>query len=200
MSGKSTTIGLHHLPNALTLLRMGLVPVVAGVMMIGGPAALVIAAVLFAVASATDWLDGYAARRLNAVSDLGRMLDPIADKLLVVTVLVMLVALDRIAGVTVVAALVIMLREFLIGGVREFLAGIGSSGLKVTPIAKLKTAVQMVALVLLMLAGVVLPGLPLLLIGEVALWLSAALAAISGVDYLNKAAGQLRARAAARSV
>ena len=71
--------------------------------------------------------------------------------------------------------------------------------MKVTPIAKLKTAVQMVALVLLMLAGVVLPGLPLLLIGEVALWLSAALAAISGVDYLNKAAGQLRARAAARS-
>ncbi|MCB9959887.1 MAG: CDP-diacylglycerol--glycerol-3-phosphate 3-phosphatidyltransferase [Rhodospirillaceae bacterium] len=180
-------------------MRVGLVPVVAGVMMIGGPAALLVAAVLFAVASATDWLDGYAARRLNAESDLGRMLDPIADKLLVVTVLVMLVALDRIAGTTVVAALVIMLREFLIGGVREFLAGIGSGGLKVTQIAKLKTAVQMVALVLLMLAGVVLPDLPLMLVGEVLLWASAALAAVSGADYVRKAAAQLRARAAARS-
>ena len=182
----------RHIPNALTLLRIALVPVIVALMMADTPSMLLLAAILFCAASLTDWLDGYAARRLGVESNLGRMLDPIADKLLVVAVLVVLIAIDRIAGWAVVPALVIMLREFLVGGVREFLAGIGAAGLPSSPLAKVKTAVQMAALLTLMVAGEVLADLPLAMIGLVGLWLAAVLAAVSAGDYLAKALGQVR--------
>ena len=185
---------LRHLPNALTGLRIALVPAVSALVLIDTAPARLAALVLFILASATDWLDGYAARRLGATSDVGRMLDPIADKLLVVAVLVVLIAVDRIAGLAVAAALLIMLREFLVGGVREFLAGIGAAGLPSTPLAKWKTAVQMAALVLLIIGGDVASSLPLSVIGVATLWLAAALATITGVDYVVKAGAQLRAR------
>ena len=194
MTASHSTGRFRHLPNALTGLRIALVPAVCALVLVDTAPTRMAAVVLFILASATDWLDGYAARRLGAVSDVGRMLDPIADKLLVVAVLVALIAVDRIAGLAVAAALLIMLREFLVGGVREFLAGIGAAGLPSTPLAKWKTAVQMVALVLLMIAGDIASALPLSTVGEAILWIAAALATMTAVDYVVKAGGQMRAR------
>ena len=182
---------LDHLPNALTLFRIACVPVVAAFLSIDAPSARLAACALFAIAALTDWLDGYAARRLQRVSLLGRMLDPIADKLLVATVLLMLVAIGSIEGLALVAALAILLREILISGVREFLAGAGLPGLPVTMLAKWKTTVQLVAFGLLIIGDGVVPGLPLHDAGIVVLWAAAVITLVTGFEYLVGAIRQL---------
>ena len=182
---------LDHLPNLLTLFRIACVPVVAALLSIDAQSARLAACALFAVAALTDWLDGYAARRLQRVSLLGRMLDPIADKLLVATVLLMLVAVGSIDGVSIIAALAILLREILISGVREFRAGAGLPGLPVTVLAKWKTTVQLVAFGLLMIGDQAIPGLPLHDAGIVVLWVAAVLTLVTGFEYLVGAIRQL---------
>ena len=140
---------------------------------------------VFAVAGVSDWLDGFAARKLNAGSDFGRMLDPIADKVLVAVALMMLVAEGTSFPATIpppaplsllrlVPALIILSREILVSGLREFLAGTRVS-VPVTAIAKFKTAVQMVAIgamILTPLADEFLPGIPALTYAAVGLYSS----------------------------
>lgn len=172
------------LANRLTLLRVAIVPPLALLVMIEAPAARIVALLLFALAAATDYLDGRIARARNEITDLGRCLDPIADKLLVATVLVALVAADRAPWVPV---LLIVLRELGISGLREFLAGRGPS-LPVTQLAKWKTTVQMVALALL-LVGDLVPFVQLT--GEVLLWLAALLTVVTAVGYVRSAAAFL---------
>lgn len=172
-----------RLPNLLTFLRLAAAPGVALVFVaLPRPAADLAAFALFALASVTDWLDGWLARRLDAISALGRMMDPIADKAMVVIALAMLMAL---AGPTLWLTLpvaAILLREVAVSGLREFLAG--RVTVPVTAAAKAKTAAQMVAIGVLLLAGAVpvlwTPGLALL-------WLAAGLTAWTGADYFRRA-------------
>src|SRR6201992_1859741 len=145
---------MFALPNALTILRIVLVPVFAVAFVMPGDAARLVAFLVFVIAGVSDWLDGFAARKLKAGSDFGRMLDPIADKVLVAVALMMLVAegtftrynptTGALSLLRLVPAVIILSREILVSGLREFLAGTRVS-VPVTVLAKFKTAVQMVA-------------------------------------------------------
>src|SRR5580704_3102752 len=179
---------MFALPNAITMLRIVLVPVFAVAFVLPGDAARIIAFLVFAIAGASDWLDGFAARKLNAGSDFGRMLDPIADKVLVAVALMMLVAEGDVSEfnlttglhslLRLVPALIILSREILVSGLREFLAGTRVS-VPVTAIAKFKTAVQMVAIgamILTPLADEYFPDLPAktyLAVAYILLWVAA---------------------------
>lgn len=174
------------LPNLLTYGRMLAVPLV--VVCLFWPAETYmrwIALGIFIVAGITDFLDGYLARALSQQSSLGRMLDPIADKLLVAAVLLMLVADRSIASYSLWAALVILCREILVSGLREFLAELKVS-VPVSRLAKWKTFVQIVALGFLVAgpAGeAILPGT--VKIGLALLWIAALLTLYTGWDYMK---------------
>ena len=141
-------------PNAVTGLRIVMVPVLVGAFFIDGLTGLWLGFAVFAAAALSDFLDGWLARRLDQHSLLGRILDPIADKLLVAAALVMLATDDRAPVIAVVA---ILSREFLISGLREALAG--TVALPVQPLAKWKTAAQMGAIALLLLAPAIASSL-----------------------------------------
>lgn len=175
---------LSSLPNILTLSRIAIIPVVVALFFFSGPWSAWTAAGLFAAACITDWFDGYLARAWHEESLIGKFLDPIADKLLVAAVLIMLVATDRIDGLAVLPAVVILLREVMVSGLREFLAGL-RVGVPVSRLAKWKTGIQMLAIGWLIVGPDGPPGWPVTLIGEIGLWLAAALTLITGWDYLR---------------
>ena len=143
---------------------------------------------LYCLMGITDYFDGYLARAQGAVSRLGQFLDPIADKIMIAAVILMLVGTRHdaasITGIHLIPALVILLREIAVSGLREFLAGLQVS-VPVSQLAKWKTTLQLIALGALILAG----GLPLQLwireVGIVSLWIAAALTLITGWDYLR---------------
>lgn len=174
------------LPTWLSLLRILLIPPICVLISLDGPAAAWWALGLYVFACLTDYFDGVIARRFDMVSDLGRMADHIADKLLVASVIVMLVADGRIAGWTLAAAILLICRELLISGMREHLGG-RAVVLKVSWTAKWKTTVQMLALGFLILgdALVLPPPLTLIDIGTVGLWLAAVLSVVSGYGYVR---------------
>ena len=180
---------LTDIPNLLTLSRIAAIPLLVALVAVGRPATDLGACVVFAIAAITDYLDGRLARDWRQQSDLGRMLDPIADKLLVGAALMMLVGSGRLGALNLYPAVVIMLREILVSGLREYLAGV-RVGLPVTRLAKWKTGVQMAALGTL-LAGdgaaalLGLPWLPASLIGAAMLWVAALLTLVTGWDYLT---------------
>ncbi|MFZ0850245.1 MAG: CDP-diacylglycerol--glycerol-3-phosphate 3-phosphatidyltransferase [Hyphomicrobiaceae bacterium] len=183
-----TTPGLGSLPNVLTYLRILAVPaVVLCLMAIDGADGRWWALAVYVVACLTDWLDGFLARVWHQQSALGRMLDPIADKLLVGTTLLMLTSDNTISGVHMVAAVIILCREILVSGLREFLAELNMR-VHVTQLAKWKTTVQMIALGVL-LAGPagdkILPGITAT--GLAMLWVAALLTLWTGFDYLKAA-------------
>ena len=189
------------LPNLLTLSRIAAIPLIVGLCLMRSPAADLAACALFTAAALTDWLDGHLARRWRSTSEFGRMLDPIADKLLVGAVLMLLAGLGRLSDIGLVAAVVIMLREILVSGLREFLAGL-SQGLPVSRLAKWKTGVQMTALGMLVAgdASARLLGLgflPIGLAGEALLTLAAALTLVTGWDYLMASLRHVRGATAA---
>jgi CDP-diacylglycerol--glycerol-3-phosphate 3-phosphatidyltransferase/cardiolipin synthase len=178
---------LHSsLPNVLTYARILAVPaLVACLLLVQGEAGRWSAFAMFVLAAITDWLDGYLARAWEQQSTLGRMLDPIADKLIVGAALLMLVHDNTISGPSIVAAIIILCREILVSGLREFLAELNVK-VHVTELAKWKTAVQMVALSVLLAgpaAEEVVPGITLT--GIVFLWIAALLTLWSGFDYLK---------------
>ncbi len=180
---------LTDLPNVLTLSRIAAIPLLVVLLAIGTPVADLSACVVFAAAAITDYFDGMLARSRRQQSDLGRMLDPIADKLLVGAVLMLLVGQNRLSPWGIYPAIVIMLREILVSGLREYLAGI-RVGLPVTKLAKWKTGFQMGALGTLIAGNTTgailhLNFLPMSLIGETMLWVAAALTLITGWDYLT---------------
>ncbi len=179
-----------NLPNLLTYFRIALVPAVVVCFYIPGDASHWIALALFIVAGITDFFDGYLARAWEQQSNLGRMLDPIADKLLVAVVLIALTWQDIIAGFSLWAAIIILCREILVSGLREFLAELRVS-VPVTQLAKWKTAIQMVALGFL-LAGpaadnlLSTPGAQTFTnMGLTLLWIAAILTLYTGIDYFR---------------
>ncbi|MCY3828022.1 MAG: CDP-diacylglycerol--glycerol-3-phosphate 3-phosphatidyltransferase [Rhodospirillaceae bacterium] len=173
---------LLQAPNLLTLGRVAVVPFFVAAFWLPEPALHWAAFGLFALAGATDWLDGWLARRTGQVSDFGRFLDPVADKILVAAALVMLAATNRLSDAGVIAALVILVRELAVAGLREFLAG--TVAIPVSRLAKWKTAAQFAAIAVLLVAGAA-PALPLPPIGEALLWLAALLTVITGAAYLR---------------
>ncbi|MEP1932676.1 MAG: CDP-diacylglycerol--glycerol-3-phosphate 3-phosphatidyltransferase [Roseibium sp.] len=179
------------LPNILTYARIAAVPALAACFYFEGSTPRWIALAIFIVAAITDFFDGYLARAWQQQSALGRMLDPIADKLLVSVVLLMLAADGTIGGWSLVAAIIILCREILVSGLREFLAELQVS-VPVTQLAKWKTTVQMVALGFL-LAGPagesILPGTTL--VGLTSLWIAALLTLYTGYDYFRVGIGHL---------
>ncbi len=177
------------LPNLLTLSRIAAIPVVVLLAALQRPWADMAACVVFSTAAITDYFDGKIARDRGATSGFGRMLDPIADKLLVGAALMMLVGLDRLSGPGLFPAIVIMLREILVSGLREYLATL-RVGMPVTPLAKWKTGMQMGALGVLLAgdsgaATIWLGWLPISWLGEAMLWVAAALTLYTGWDYLT---------------
>ena len=176
------------LPNVLTYLRILAVPaIVLCLLLIKGDAGRWWALAVYIAACITDWLDGYLARVWHQQSTLGRMLDPIADKLLVGATLLMLTHDNTIDGVQVWAAVIILCREILVSGLREFLAELNVK-VHVTQLAKWKTTMQMIALGVL-LAGPagdeIVPGVTWT--GLVMLWMAALLTLWTGYDYLKAA-------------
>ncbi len=176
---------LTSLPNLLTLSRIAVIPVLVLLLYLGTPAYRWIACVLFAGACVTDYLDGYLARHRSEVSALGRFLDPIADKLLVAAVLLMLVAIGGVSGLLILPALVILCREILVSGLREYLAEIRVP-MPVSKLAKWKTTIQMVALGVLVVGEAGPAFLPVQTVGEIGLWLAAGLTLVTGYDYLRR--------------
>lgn len=172
------------LPNILTCGRIAAVPVVAALLLMPSEPARWAAVVLFAAASISDFFDGYLARALNQTSALGRMLDPIADKLIVAALLVALAADGTIVGVHVLAAVFILMREIFVSGLREFLGG--TVVIHVSQVAKWKTTAQLAAITVLLVA-------PLLhgaasaaeIVGLVVLWIAAVLTVWTGYDYIR---------------
>jgi cardiolipin synthase len=173
------------LPNILTLSRIVGVPVlIACLWRPGWPAGYAIGFVLYSLIALTDYLDGYLARAQGTVSKLGIFLDPIADKIMVAAVVLMLVATRDIGGWHLIAAMIILLREIMVSGLREFLGGLQVS-IPVSQLAKWKTTLQLVALGALILAGAV-PGWAWVhTVGLVSLWGAAILTCITGWDYLR---------------
>jgi cardiolipin synthase (CMP-forming) len=183
---------MSSLPNSLTISRIALVPLFVAAFFLPEDPGRWIVFVLFCLAGLTDAVDGMIARKLKAESSLGRMLDPIADKLIVSAALLMLTADRTLQGIHLVPALVILCREILVSGLREFLAGADVS-LPVTRVAKMKTVVQMVAIAALIATTAserMLPGVTgVALFG---LWFASALTMYTGYAYLR--AGLVHAR------
>lgn len=180
---------LTDLPNVLTLSRIAAIPVLVVLVMLRRPDADLAACLVFAAAGVTDYLDGQIARSRAQLSDLGRMLDPIADKLLVGASLMVLAGVVRLPYAGLLPAIVILLREILVSGLREYLGGL-RVGLPVSRLAKWKTGVQMTALGLLLAGddGARAAGLPWLHAGawgSAALWIAAVLTLVTGWDYLT---------------
>ncbi|MEM7442114.1 MAG: CDP-diacylglycerol--glycerol-3-phosphate 3-phosphatidyltransferase [Pseudomonadota bacterium] len=179
---------MKNLPNILTFSRMAAIPLVVALFFVMQPWAYWVAAAIFALAAVTDFLDGYLARAQGTGSPLGKMMDPIADKMLVTITLILLVAFAAVPGWHLLAAIIILAREVLISGVREYLASVGATGLPVSKLAKWKTTTQLAALMLL----IVVPAAPgVLPFGLAMLWLAAILTVITGWDYLQAGLKQI---------
>ena len=171
-----------NLPNLLTLSRIAAIPLVVACFWLDHGWAQWLSAAIFVVACVTDWFDGYFARRYHQISRFGRFLDPIADKLLVAAALLMLVNSGQLRGVNVLAALIILAREILVSGLREFLAEL-RVGVPVSQLAKWKTAVQMLAIALLLVGDAASPWVTQA--GLWLIWIAAGLTLITGYDYLR---------------
>jgi CDP-diacylglycerol--glycerol-3-phosphate 3-phosphatidyltransferase len=173
---------MQNLPNLITISRIFISVIVPILIMVDDDDLRLLAFILFAIAAVSDWLDGYLARRLDAVSELGRMIDPITDKLLIAGTLLALAATDSWDWLMLIPSVLILLREIFVSGLREFMATYKLT-IRVTSLAKIKTVVQFIAI------GFAL-FVPLLhAISDLALilmWAAGILTAITGWDYLKK--------------
>jgi cardiolipin synthase len=184
-----------QLPNTLTVLRILLVPVFALAFLLPSDTGRLVSFAVFCLAGVSDALDGLAARKLRARSEFGRMLDPIADKILVAVALMMLAAGPHavLHDFELIPALVILAREILVSGLREFLATVSVS-VPVTRVAKMKTVLQMIsigAMILGPIADRIVPGA--LALAYVLLWIAATLTGYTGFAYLRAGLAHVRA-------
>ncbi len=179
------------LPNLLTLSRILAVPILVFLLWKPSWWDYAITFVLYCLVGITDYFDGYLARAQGLTSKLGQFLDPIADKIMVAAVIIMLMASRRANGeppiiqdLHVIPALIIMLREIIVSGLREFLAGLRIS-VPVSKLAKWKTTFQLVSLGALILAGALPQWDWVHVVGLASLWAAAALTLVTGYDYLR---------------
>ena len=171
-------------PNLLTLSRIIAIPALIGAFYLSSPLSNWLALTIFTVAGITDILDGYVARSMGSESGLGRFLDPIADKLLVAAALLMLVYVGRIGDWAILPTVVILCREILVSGLREFLAELRVS-VPVSKVAKWKTMLQMVAIGFLIVGEAGWDPIPVMEIGRTGIWIAAIFTIYTGYDYLR---------------
>ena len=181
---------LKKIPNILTIGRIIIVPFFVLAFYLPGFYGDLTALILFIIASFTDFLDGMLARMFGVESKLGELLDPIADKILVCAALILLVMNGTIKNYEVIAAVIILTREILVSGLREFLAK-GKIAMEVTSLSKLKTFIQMAAIAILLTGDignriVNFQDYNAQTVGIILLWLSAFLTLYTGYDYLRK--------------
>jgi CDP-diacylglycerol--glycerol-3-phosphate 3-phosphatidyltransferase len=177
---------MPNIPNQLTLLRIALIPVFMVFFYLPVPYGHEVCSIIFALAAVTDWLDGYLARRLGQTSAFGAFLDPVADKLMVATALILVVQADPTPALAI-PAIIIVGREVSISALREWMAEKGERALvAVTVIAKFKTATQMLAILMLIYRDPILE-LPIYTIGYVLLYVAAVLTVWSMVIYIRAA-------------
>lgn len=182
-----------NIPNSLTLIRILLIPVFIIAFYLPFAWSHILATAVFSLAAITDWLDGYIARRLNQTSKLGAFLDPVADKLMIAVVLVLLVQENPAVWLALPAAVIIG-REITVSALREWMAELGARGkVAVSMTGKVKTVTQMVALVLLVFREP-LAGIPVYQIGMVLLYVAALLTLWSMFQYLILAWPELSSR------
>lgn len=173
-----------NVPNLLTLFRIGLIPGMVVGVYLESAAGNWIAFAFFAIAAITDFFDGYIARATEQQSAFGKFLDPVADKLLVASALLVLTGFGHISGIVLLPALVILCREIMVSGLREYLGGLRVS-VPVTQLAKWKTTIQLIAIGFLLVGTAGPTGFPTQIVGEVLLWIAAAFTLITGYDYLR---------------
>lgn len=185
---------MYNLPNILTISRIIVIPLIFASIYFTSYAWAMLAGILFVAASVTDYLDGYLARAWNETSAFGRLLDPIADKLLVATALVVILVKPNMysLGITAIPAFVILCREILVSGLREFLREV-NVGLPVTKLAKWKTAFQMTALAMMLFKDL---WIGWNYCGELLLWIAAILTFITGYQYYQKSLDYVKAEEA----
>lgn len=189
---------LWNVPNILTMLRIALIPVFVGMFYLPEDSIFghwtphginMAAALVFALASFTDWLDGFWARKFNQSSSFGAFLDPVADKLMVAAALIVLVEFDRIGAVI---ALIIIGREIAVSALREWMAGVGDRGsVAVAQIGKIKTAAQMLAIFLLLLNDKI-GEFDVRFVGQILIIIAAFLTLLSMFYYLKAALPKFR--------
>jgi cardiolipin synthase len=176
---------MRHVPNALTFLRLAIIPFVVLALLSGWTGGRWFALALFGAAAVTDFLDGFLARRWGQVSSFGAMLDPIADKVLVACILLVLTAEQTISGWHLMPALVILSREVFVSGLREYLAAL-SVTVPVTLAARVKTAAQFAAVALLIVAPALSASRSWVFgLGFGFLWIAALLTAYTGWAYFH---------------
>ena len=173
---------LRSLANKLTASRIAIIPVILLLLAIPRGWAAWLALIPFIAAGVTDYLDGYMARRDNQVTRLGQFLDPIADKLLISAVILLLVYSRQISGLSVLPALIILMREVAVSGLREFLADLRVS-VPVSKLAKWKTTIQMVALGFLIVGKYAPDSIPATEIGDIGIWIAGGFTLITAWDY-----------------
>tara|TARA_Y100000590_G_scaffold467467_1_gene646483 strand:- start:4918 stop:5466 length:549 start_codon:yes stop_codon:yes gene_type:complete len=173
-----------NISNILTIARILVIPIIVFCIYLKSPFYGWIAFFLFCLASITDYFDGYLARIRNEITNFGTFLDPIADKLLVAAVILILTSKGVIANWETIPALIILLREIAVSGLREYLARIKVS-VPVSRIGKLKTSIQLIALAFLILTESQISFLPIMFIGKIGLWTAAILTLYTGFDYLR---------------
>ncbi|MBM3468764.1 MAG: CDP-diacylglycerol--glycerol-3-phosphate 3-phosphatidyltransferase [Alphaproteobacteria bacterium] len=187
-SGSSKTFedpnSLPSVPNLLTLSRIALIPIIVAAFYTENSLGRWIATLAFICGCLTDFLDGYVARLWSQTSKFGQFLDPVADKLLVASTLLMLVGFGRIQPLSFFPAIVILCREILVSGLREYLSN-NQIPMPVTALAKWKTMAQMMAISLLLIGNTTPLGDFVCNVGEVLLWLAALLTLITGYSYLK---------------
>ena len=175
---------LRTVPMLLTLFRIAAIPGVVALLYLDTNLGRYLACTLFGVAAITDFFAGYLARAWSQQSKMGQFLDPVADKLLVAAALLMMAGVGQISGLVILPAIVILCREIMVSGLREFLAEI-RVGIPVTKLAKWKTTLQMFSIGFLIVGDTGPEFLPTRLIGETGLWIAAVLTLITGYDYLH---------------
>lgn len=178
-----------NLPTWFTISRFGAALVLPIIFLVfDRPTADHLALIVFVIGALTDYADGQLARRMHLESRLGAVLDPVADKVLVIIALAVLLAYFEPHAWMLLPVVAIIMRELLVAGLRECLGPTNDNVLKVTRIAKYKAACQMIAIILILLSGVVTASSEIFMWGGIAvLWMAAILTVISGIDYVQKA-------------
>ncbi|MDR1362372.1 MAG: CDP-diacylglycerol--glycerol-3-phosphate 3-phosphatidyltransferase [Holosporaceae bacterium] len=172
------------LPNLLTLSRIFAIPFIVACFYLNGFWAHLSATILFIVACVTDFLDGYFARQWKQVSAFGKFMDPVADKLLVSTILLMLSGFGVISGINLVGASIILAREIMVSGLRQFMSEM-QMRIPVTKYAKWKTAMQMISISCLLCSAMFPHIKEIKEIGVIALWVAVAMTTFTGARYLK---------------
>jgi cardiolipin synthase len=174
-----------NIPNFLTVLRVLLIPVIAACFYKPSELTRWVAVSIFLFACLTDYLDGYIARTYRQMTKFGQILDPIADKLLVASTLLLMAGFDKLTKWGLIPAIIILCREMLISGFREFLSDLRVT-LPVSNLAKFKTAAQMVAITLLLICDLYQDQRLLAHTGEIFLWLASVLSIVTGLSYYRE--------------